>query len=286
MRWVLWSDSYDTRGVPLRVFVCCLMLIAFSSMSHELVSWSAVAHAEAGPKSSRTKKSKKSRTKRSKRSGQAKKKSASSRKKSAKKHRRRSKKRSKRSNMPRGWQWPPSRKMEKEGERCLARLSELGVAWKRARRVRKVATPIVVDDMVFGRIRLEPIFRKPPFVMDCLLAEALAEHSQVLYDHGVRVLRFSSIHSYRRARANGVTSGSLSRHALGLAVDVFEFVMDGDVKLVVEDHYRAPDSALPAIEDAVNRSGGFRNLLTPGNDPTSHHDHFHFAAHMPRPAGP
>jgi hypothetical protein len=264
-------------------------------MPCEMALSGATAHAEISKKKTHKKTTKttktthKKKTHKKKARTSSKKQPKSSPKKSARKKAGRKsakKSRKKRSNMPRGWQWPPSKAMEKEGERCLAHLSELGVSWKRVKRVRKVATPIVVADLVFGRIRLEPTFRKPPFVMDCLLAEALTEHSQMLYDQGVRVLRFSSIHSYRKARANGQTSGSLSRHALGLAIDVFEFVMDGEFKVVVEGGYHAPDSVLPGLEQVVNQSGGFRNLLTPGNDPTSHHDHFHFAAHMPRPDGP
>ena len=53
-------------------------------------------------------------------------------------------------NMPRGWSWPPTPAMEKDGKRCLADLDRLGVNWKPARRVGRMVTPVVVEDMTFG----------------------------------------------------------------------------------------------------------------------------------------
>lgn len=186
-------------------------------------------------------------------------------------------------NMPEGWTWPPSVQMRRDGKQCLAHLGELGVKWKKGKATRKVATPVVVPDMTFGQIKLVPTFRKGPFVMDCHLAEALAMHSQVFHDLGVRELRFSSIHSYRNVRRKGFHGRALSRHALGLAVDVYEFVLDDGQKLVVEDDYEGGDGLLPEVEGAINQTGAFRILLTPGSDPRSHYDHFHFEARMPQP---
>ena len=46
----------------------------------------------------------------------------------------------------------------------------------------------------------------------------------------------------------------------------------------VEDDYLKGDALLHSIEDTVNRSTRFRIVLTPGNDPISHYDHFHIEA--------
>ncbi len=181
--------------------------------------------------------------------------------------------------MPVNWVWPPSREMRAGGKKCLRELTELGVDWKRGPRERRIATPIVVPSMTFGQLRLTPIFRKPPFVMDCHLALALARHGQILTEAGVRELRFSTIHQYRRVRLGGRTRRALSRHALGLAMDVYEMVIEDGTKLVVETDY-ATSPLLGQLESALWASGAFRGLLTPGNDPRSHSDHFHFEAKM------
>ena len=47
---------------------------------------------------------------------------------------------------------------------------------------------------------------------------------------------------------------------------------------VVEDDYPKADPLLLAIEDLIDKSPKFRIVLTPKNDPISHHDHFHIEA--------
>lgn len=188
-----------------------------------------------------------------------------------------------RSNMPPGWSWPPTPAMKQVGKQCLARLDQLGVSWRRARKTPRVATPVVIPDMELGGIRLVSIYRKPPFVMACHLALALAEHAPRLYELGVRELRFSSIHRFTRVRTDGKQLRSLSRHALGLAMDIWHVVDDAGVAHSVEDDYLAGDELLRAVEDAVNASGAFRMVLTPANDPLSHDDHFHIEAAVAYP---
>jgi hypothetical protein len=187
--------------------------------------------------------------------------------------------RAKRSNMPAHWVWPPTREMRAAGARCTQELTRLGVPWRKGPRTRKVATPIVLPQMQVGGLRLTPTFRKPPFVMDCHLALAFARHGHILSDAGVRELRFSTIHEYRRIRLKGRTGRGLSRHALGLAIDVYEMVMEDGAKLVVADDYGS-SSVLREVERQLWSSGAFRGLLTPGNDRRSHSDHFHFEAKM------
>ncbi len=207
------------------------------------------------------------------------------------KHRRKRKRRRRTPNVPAGWSWPPNKAMVAQGKACRERLTELGVHWKPAKRRRNIATPIVVPDMKFGGIALEPKFRKPPFVMDCHLAESLAKAGPALAVLGVRALRFSSIHSFRRVRTGGRTKGALSRHAYGLAVDVYEVdPIDGERLTILQDYRVMQDgelgqppgaALLSQIEREGNASGQFRLLLTPANDPKSHYDHFHFEARIP-----
>jgi len=188
-------------------------------------------------------------------------------------------------NMPAGWTWPPSRAMRKIGTSCLAKLDAMGIKWKRAHALRKVSTPITIPSMELGGLQLASIWRKGPFVMDCQLALAIATYGPQLHDLGVRKLRFSRIYGYTPVRVDGKVKPILSRHALGLAMDVYEFVDDQDKKHVVERDYLAGDPLLHQIEQTINDSGGFRLCLTPRNDPLSHHDHFHIEANVVYPAG-
>jgi hypothetical protein len=191
----------------------------------------------------------------------------------------------KRPNMPANWAWPPSAPMRSLGRECLQELTELGVEWKRAPRTRAVATPVVIESLQLRDVTLGSIFRKPPFIIDCHLALALARVAPALHASGIAELRFSTIHDFRRVRLNGGTRRALSRHALGLAIDVYELVTrDGEIIIILE-HY-AGSSHARAAEALLIRSGLFRAVLTPGNDPRSHYDHFHLEAQMEIPDPP
>ncbi len=204
----------------------------------------------------------------------------------AKKKKRRARRRRKKPNMPQNWSWPPNRAMKSLGRECLAELTELGVEWKKVRkRPRKVATPIIVPSMMFAGLKLTPIFRKPPFVIDCHLARAIALAAPAILDSGITELRFSTIHQYRRVRLRGRVLRALSRHSLGLAIDVYGFITRDDTKVVIEHEYRGSAHA-HALEATFSLSGQLRALLTPGNDPRSHYDHFHLEARMTIPDPP
>jgi hypothetical protein len=180
-----------------------------------------------------------------------------------------------RANMPPGWTWPPSRAMRQIGDDCLDKLDELGVAWKKGHKTKKIATPVVVDAMTFGGVKFKPTYRKPPFTMDCHLALGLEVYGQGLYALGVRTVKFSGIYRYDTVTVNGRKRKSLSRHALGLAMDIRSFVdAAGNEAFVLED-YPDGNELLLSVESYLNDSGGFRTVLTPRNDPVSHDDHYH-----------
>ncbi len=179
-----------------------------------------------------------------------------------------------RNNLPPGWTWPPARETRREGRKCMRELRRLGVPFKRASRRRMIATPVVVPDMKFGALVLAPTYRKPPFVMDCRLARALAIYADRLSALGIRELRFSSIYDFRRVRLRRKVHRALSRHSLGLAVDVYKVVLDGGAVLDVdEDYWSSP--VLMVAELALRSTGGFRAILSPAVDPVSHGDHLH-----------
>jgi hypothetical protein len=192
----------------------------------------------------------------------------------------RSSRRRKRGNMPEGWTWPPSRQMRAAGKACLAELDALGVGWKRASKRRKIATPITLTSLEMGGVQMVSVYREPPFVMDCHLALQLARKLPELYQLGLRELHFSRIFEYTRVRTRGRQLRALSRHALGLAMDVRWLVDVHGHKAVVLDDYPKGDELLLGFERAVSDTDEFRTLLTPANDPRSHDDHFPLEARV------
>lgn len=181
-------------------------------------------------------------------------------------------------NMPPGWTWPPDEAMKKAGDACKQELDELGVVWKRASREGKMATPVVVPSMEIGGIKYVSAYRRGPHRLDCHFVRTLADIGPALYALGVREIKFGSIYRNTNVRAHGMTKPILSRHALGIAMDIKSFTDDEGRVSVVELDYLRGDPLLHAVEDVINKSGKFRAVLTPGNDPISHYDHFHVEA--------
>ena len=182
-------------------------------------------------------------------------------------------------NMPRGWSWPANPAMRDAGQRCLAQLGELEVEFAPGK-AKKVNSPIVLPGMALGGMALEPTWRKGPFVLDCHLAVALRELAPQLRELGVAALRFSTIHDHRYVKRNGRTTNILSRHAIGLAMDIFEVRLDDGRVFEIEQSY-ARETILREVERVFAESERFRTPLTPGNDPKGHDDHFHIEARMP-----
>lgn len=213
-----------------------------------------------------------------------------SKKKRAKKKRKKQKKRVSRipskstlrnvKNMPRGYEWPPSKQMLAAEKACSERLAEAGVTFKPAKREGRIVAPLTVEPdatgaIVLGGVAYRSKWRKGPHKLDCQLALTLQEFGPELVAAGVREVTFGSIFRWTNVRVNGQNKPMLSRHALGIAMDIVSFTdVEGRVA-VVEGDYNAGDPLLHAVEAAVKDSGRFRTLLTPANDPASHHDHFH-----------
>jgi hypothetical protein len=179
-------------------------------------------------------------------------------------------------NMPRGFVWPPSRAMEAAADACQLQLDELDVAYQPAEPQGRVVRPMTIEGDI-GGITYTPVYGKHQ-VFDCQLVLTLANFAPRLYELGVREVKFGSAFRWTKVRVNGKTKNILSRHALGIALDVVSFVDADGREANVERDYRRGDELLLSIERAVNDSGMFRILLTPRNDPKSHHDHFHFEA--------
>jgi hypothetical protein len=181
-------------------------------------------------------------------------------------------------NMPRGFSWPATPAMQAAAKACEADLDALGVTWKPSTAEGRIVDPIEVPDGILGGIKYTSAWRSPPHKLDCQLARALARVGRDLHAIGVREVRWGSIYRWSNVRTQGTTLPYLSRHALGLAMDIVEFIDDTGRVANVQHDYLGGDSLLAGIEQLVNTSGRFRILLTPKNDPKSHHDHFHVEA--------
>ncbi|TMQ03010.1 MAG: extensin family protein [Deltaproteobacteria bacterium] len=181
-------------------------------------------------------------------------------------------------NMPRGFTWPPSRAMLAAEADCERSLDAAGVAWHATSRDGRIVDAVTIDDAVLGGIAYTPAFGKGPYKLDCQLALALATIGPDLAAAGVREVRFGSIYRWSNVRVGGKTKNALSRHALGLAMDVVSFVDESGREAKVARDYRAGDDLLLDVERTINASSSFRLVLTPKNDPISHSDHFHLEA--------
>ncbi len=182
-------------------------------------------------------------------------------------------------NMPHGFSWPPTRQMNEAEKVCEAKLDELGIAWKPAQREGRIVDAITVADddgsITLGGIHYVSAFRTGPHKVDCQLALALSTFGPQLEELGVTQVTFGSIYRWTNVRVMGKTKNILSRHALGIAMDIVSFTdREGRVAMVGKD-YKTGDELLRGIEKVINDSGLFRLLLTPSNDPVSHSDHFH-----------
>lgn len=210
-----------------------------------------------------------------KRSSTAETKKKTKKKKKKEKDDRRPNKRTK-ANMPHGFVWPPSRTMETAADACELQLDELGVAYQAAKPAGKVVRPLTIGSEI-GGIVYTPV-HGTYHVFDCQLVLTLASFAPRLYELGVREVKFGSAFRYTKVRVAGKTKNILSRHALGIALDVYAFVDAEGREAKVLGDYKHGDELLREIERATNDSGMFRILLTPRNDPKSHYDHFHFEA--------
>lgn len=183
-----------------------------------------------------------------------------------------------RDNMPPGFAWPPTKQMLAGIEACEATLSAAQLPFEPAPPLGLLADPIFVPSMEIAGIAYTPAYGKKKPALDCQLARVLVAIGPQLHALGVRGVHYGSIYRNTNVRVHGTTKNILSRHALGLAMDIKAFVDQNGRVVDVELEYLKGDPLLHAIEDTINKSTDFRIVLTPGNDPLSHYNHFHIEA--------
>lgn len=177
--------------------------------------------------------------------------------------------------------------------RCLRLLRRLRVPFRRLKAVRGVATPIRILGNRIGRIRYRQFYGSPTvMIMDCRLATALYRASPIFRVNGIRTVLYSNFYSWRRVE--GTTR--LSRHALGLAVDIHGFVArNGRRVTVLEDYEKGlgrgrtceghprtwKGRVLRDLVCDLDASNLFDRIVTPDHDP-GHRDHIHISTFHPQ----
>jgi hypothetical protein len=181
--------------------------------------------------------------------------------------------------MPHGFTWPPTPAMEAAEKECEAKLDRAGITWERTTRDGRIVNAIIVPSMTFGGVKYSQMWGGGgPHKLDCQFALALETIGPELYALGVREVKFGSLYRWSNVRAFGKTKPILSRHGLGIAMDIGSFVDENGRNPIVKQDYKKGDLLLLGVEQAINASGNFRTVLTPKNDPVSHSDHFHIEA--------
>lgn len=170
---------------------------------------------------------------------------------------------------------------------CLARLRELRVPFRLAGPRRGLVTPVVITGPVNG-VKLTPMWGRRPALMDCRFALILHRIAPIIRQVGVDDLRYSGFYSYRYVSG----SGRLSRHANGMAADIFEVRGPGGLRAnVLKDWVKAkgrPGSCVAGVTShkgsvlrrlacALEYSGILFQVMTPDSD-YAHRNHYHLSA--------
>jgi hypothetical protein len=176
-------------------------------------------------------------------------------------------------------------------ELCLAELAERGVPFERVPEKRGVETPLRITGPVRGvtyvpTYRAEPDPEGPAAILDCRLALAVDDLSQVLAARGVVEAEYLSL--YRPGpRKRGV------RHAAGRAIDLAVVKLADGTSWSVEHHFfgrpgsqtcglgaKRPRKDHPGarfwreVVCELDAMRSFNLILSPNFD-RGHHDHLH-----------
>jgi len=169
---------------------------------------------------------------------------------------------------------------------CLARLRRLGVSFRRARPRRGLVTPVVITGRVNG-LKLTPMWGRRPALMDCRFALILHRIAPIVRRVGVDELRYSGFYSYRYVSG----SGRLSRHASGMAADIFAVRGPGGFRAnVLKDWVKAkgrPGDCVAGVTSrkgrvlrrlacALEYSGLLFQVITPDSN-YAHRNHYHLS---------
>jgi hypothetical protein len=173
-----------------------------------------------------------------------------------------------------------------DGAACLKELTRLGVPYRPVPPVLGITTPIVVTGDI-GGISYKPVYAPRPRLMDCRLAVALYRAAPVIRSAGFDTVHYWGFYTYR----NVAGTRRLSRHARGMAVDIFKMSGAGQVTAEVGKQWEkllgrpgvcigSPKTVEAArLRSMICRMESlklFRRILTPDTN-WGHRDHFHLS---------
>jgi len=171
---------------------------------------------------------------------------------------------------------------------CLDALTSAGVAWRPGPKLASVRTPVTLTTGRVGTL-LMTNGRKPARpVMDCRTAWTLLRISRIFAANGgIDTLIVGNFYSYRYVK----NSARLSRHAFGLAIDLYGVRTHGGATYMVDSDYATGLGGQRTCEGTASRRGArllrqlacdldrsqfFKAILTPDSD-RDHRDHFHLS---------
>ncbi|PKN45284.1 MAG: hypothetical protein CVU59_09490 [Deltaproteobacteria bacterium HGW-Deltaproteobacteria-17] len=171
---------------------------------------------------------------------------------------------------------------------CLRALTREGVAYKRGPASKNIRTPVILTDGRIGKLILQNGRKRAKPLMDCRMAFILLKTQRIFSANGgIRSLIVGNFYSYRMVK----NSSHLSRHAYGLAMDLYGVVTDKGQTYMVDADYERHLGRGPTCEGHARRRGGrllrqlacdldktkyFKAILTPDSD-RDHRDHFHLS---------
>ncbi len=179
-----------------------------------------------------------------------------------------------------------------DDQKCLDALTRLKIPWKPGPRKRGIRNPVQLDTYVLNGVYYHWYWAESnDLLLDCRMVLALYMAGPVFRKHGFDEVLYTS--SYRYSYISGTRR--LSRHAVGMALDVKALRGPGGVVVVVErDWHRyegtAADCVGPLPSGPARRMRElvcdfetlplFGGILTPDTD-YDHRNHFHFGGVLP-----
>jgi len=168
----------------------------------------------------------------------------------------------------------PTARVTETGSACLRELRQAQVTFAPVRELPGVTTPVEIRGPLGGVEYW--VVGSTPLQMDCRLALTLTKVGSVLARHGVTRVRFSGAYVYKTT-----SSGRLSHHAYGLAIDLHEFTF-GQRTVSVERAFsrnvgcREAVPALNRLACDLRATSYFDEFLTPDYN-AAHRDHLHLS---------
>jgi Extensin-like protein C-terminus len=171
---------------------------------------------------------------------------------------------------------------------CIRELRRTGTRFKKGPYLKGMRSPVTILNGKLGKIQYMNGRKRARPIMDCRTALALYRTYPIINANGgIKSLLVGKFYSYRYVK----NSSRLSRHSLGLAVDIYGIkTSNGKTYMVTGSYQRGLGSGkycegksksrgarlLRQLACDLDRSQYFKVILTPDSD-RDHRDHFHIS---------